>query len=213
MRVLLADDHPLVRMGMRRILERHGGFEVVAEASTGAEVLPLVGRSSPDVVVLDLRMPGVDGFSCLDRVRQRHPEVKVVIVSVDEEPARVQGAFERGACGYIFKSIDPGELGSSITRALEGAGSESLAQPNADRDRTAQAEGLTDRELTIIKAVARGLSNSAIASDLWITEQTVKFHLTNIYRKLGVANRTEAARWTFTHGLVEDSAYELGKAS
>jgi DNA-binding NarL/FixJ family response regulator len=212
-RVLLADDHPLLRMGMRRILEAHGAFEVVAEASTGGEVLPLIGRTAPDVVLLDLRMPGVDGFSCLDRVRQRHPETAVVIISVDSEPERVQGAFDRGACGFISKSVDPSEFTSSIVQAVNGGAPPAIRQPNADRDRAEQADGLTDRELTIVKAVARGLSNSAIASDLWITEQTVKFHLTNIYRKLGVANRTEAARWAFTHGVVAESVSGLEQAS
>jgi DNA-binding NarL/FixJ family response regulator len=211
-KVLLADDHPLMRMGMRRILEAHGGFEVVAEASTGAEVLPLIGRTSPDVVLLDLRMPGVDGLGCLERMRKRYPAVKAIVISANTDPEQMQAAFDRGARGYIVKGIEPSELASAVEQAVEGSKYQPTGQAAGDEG-LAQTSGLTDRELTVIRAVARGLSNAAIGSDLWITEQTVKFHLTNIYRKLGITNRTEAARWAYATGLVDESAHGVAGAS
>ena len=205
MRILIADDHPLMLGAVRRVLEAVEGFEVVAETRKGPEVLPLIGRTKPEVVLLDLRMPDLDGLACLDRIVARHPETKVVVLSVSSDPEVIQAAFDHGACGYLVKSIDLAEVVSAITQALEGTTYQACGLPATDEASPAEAAGLTDRELTIIKAVARGLSNQAIGRELWVTEQTVKFHLTNIYRKLKVANRTEAARWAFTHGLVGDA--------
>lgn len=207
MKVLLADDHPLVLAGVRQILERDEAFEIVGEARSGSEVLPLVGRLRPDVVLLDLRIPGIDGLGCLERIRARHPEVKVIILSVMSDPEQIQAAFKRGAAGYVIKSIDPSDLASAIRQAVEGTAFHALGLPVLNDNAVARAAGLTERELTIMKAVARGLSNSAIGKELWVTEQTVKFHLTNVYRKLGVRNRTEAARWAFAKGLADEPAY------
>jgi NarL family two-component system response regulator LiaR len=202
MRVLIADDHPLMLAALRQALEADGGFEVVAEAASGEKVLPLVGRTTPDVVLLDLRMPGMDGLACLDRIVARHPQTKVVMMSSITDPERIQATFKHGACGYIVKTIDAADLPSAIRQAVDGTAYHALGLPALNEESAANAAGLTDRELTIIKAVARGLSNQAIGRELWVTEQTVKFHLTNVYRKLAVANRTEAARWAFAHGLV-----------
>ncbi len=206
-KILLADDHPLVLTGIRRALEADGGFEIVGAVRSGAEVLPLVGQQSPDVVLLDLRLPKLDGMACLARMRARYPDVKVVMLSMFGEPEQVQEAFARGACGYIVKSIDVADLPSAIRQAVDGTAYHALGFPAVDERRTAKAVGLTKRELTIVKAVARGLSNDAVAKELWVTEQTVKFHLTNVYRKIGVANRTETARWAFAQGLVDDAAW------
>jgi two-component system nitrate/nitrite response regulator NarL len=199
LKILIADDHPLVLTGVRRTLEQDGGFEIVAETQTGTEVLPLVGRTNPDVALLDMRMPGIDGLTCLDRIRHRHPDVKVVICSMDSDPEQVQEAFRRGAAGYIVKNVGPKDLASAIRQAVDGTAYHALGLPAINEDNAARAAGLTSRELQIMKAVARGLSNKAIAKELWITEQTVKFHLGNIYRKLNLANRTEAARWVVAH--------------
>ena len=201
LRILIADDHPLVLTGVRRTLEQDGGFEIVAETHHGTEVLPLVGRTSPDVALLDLRMPGIDGLTCLDRIRSRHPEVKVVICSMEADTEQVQDAFRRGASGYIVKNVGPKDLASAIRQAVEGTAYHALGLPAINEDNVARAAGLTARELQIMKAVARGLPNKAIAKELWITEQTVKFHLGNVYRKLDIANRTEAARWALGRGL------------
>jgi DNA-binding NarL/FixJ family response regulator len=205
MKVVIADDHALMLAGMRQALEADVGFEVVGEARSGSEVLPLVARLSPDVVVLDLRMPGVDGLGCLQRIREHFPGVKVVICSMSSDPDQIQAAFKRGAAGYILKTINPIDLGSAIRQAVEGTAYHALGLPAMDEETVARAAGLTDREFEIVKAVARGLSNKAIANELWVTVQTVKFHLTSIYRKLRVNNRTEAARWALRKGLLQES--------
>ena len=203
MKVLIADDHQLMLAGVRRALEGAGDLEVVGEARTGSQVLPLIGRTNPDVVLLDIRMPEMDGLTCLELIRKRHPNTKVVILSVFSEPEQIQLALRKGASGYIVKSINPQDLPSAIRQAVEGTVYHPLGLPEQTEDTTAKAAGLTEREIVILKAVAKGLSNQAIGKELWVTEQTVKFHLTNIYRKLNVANRTEAARYAYQHGLVE----------
>jgi DNA-binding NarL/FixJ family response regulator len=150
-----------------------------------------------------MRMPGIDGLGCLDRIRLRHPNVKVVIFSVSTNTEHIQAALARGASGYIVKNINPLDLPSALRQAVEGTVYHALGLPELNDTSIAKAAGLTERELTIIKAVARGLSNQAIAKELWVTEQTVKFHLTNIYRKLDISNRTEAARWAYAQGFME----------
>jgi DNA-binding NarL/FixJ family response regulator len=203
MRILLADDHPLLLAGVRHALALDDDFEVVGEANHGAEVLPLVARLRPDVVLLDMRMPGGDGLANLSRIRARFPAVKVVMCSVDINAEHIQAAFKRGACGYVLKTVEPRDLASAIRQAVDRTAYHAVGLPAIDVDSAAVVSGVTDREYQIMRAVARGLSNRAVARELWITEQTVKFHLTNIYKKLGVSNRTEAARWILDRGLIE----------
>jgi two-component system nitrate/nitrite response regulator NarL len=165
--------------------------------------MSLIGRTVPDVVLLDLRMPGMDGLGCLGRITARYPAVKVIVMSASADLAQIEAAFRQGACGYVIKGIETFDLPSAIRQAVGGTAYHALGLPALNEDSAAKAAGLTDRELTIVKAVAHGMSNHAIAKELWVTEQTVKFHLTNIYKKLNVANRTEAARWAFSHDLIE----------
>jgi two-component system nitrate/nitrite response regulator NarL len=209
MRIMLADDHKLMLDGVRQTLEREDGFEVVGEAHKGPEVMPLVGTSSPEVVLLDMRMPGIDGLGLLQRLRARYPDVKVVMCSMSSDPDKIQSAFKHGACGYILKTINPADLGSAIRQAIEGTAYHALGLPAMNEDTVASAAGLTTRELDIVKGLARGLTNKAIALELWITVQTVKFHLTSVYRKLGITNRTEAARWALGKGLDMESESAL----
>jgi len=192
MRVLIADDHRLIVEGVKRALEEAPDFEVVGECNSGSQVLPLVGRTNPDIVLLDLRMPGADGLACLSRIRKQHPDVKVVVLSVSTDENVIQTVLKRGASAFIVKSINP------IDRTVYSA----IGLPDPGES-AARAAGLTERETAILAALARGLSNEAIGKELWVAEQTVKFHLTNIYRKLGVSNRTEAARLAYQNGLVE----------
>ena len=205
LRVVIADDSRLIVAGIRRALEGEE-IEVVGEATTGAEVLSLVGRTDPDVVLLDFK---TDGFATLEQLRVRYPRVKVVMLSVFADPEHIQMALSRGASGYIVKTINPRDLPSALRQAVEGSVYHAIGLPEVSEESEARAAGLTEREVAILKAVARGLSNQAIGKELWVTEQTVKFHLTNIYRKLGVANRTEAARHAYQHGLVESPVYEV----
>ena len=202
MKILIADDHQLMLDGIRSALERCEDLEIVGEAHSGSEVLPLIGRTNPDVVLLDMRMPGMDGLTCLERIRERYPQRqgrrplgfhdarahrsrlqarRVRLHRQERQPARPA----RGA--------PPGLRRHGLPRAR--ASPTRPARPARQRSHRPRARHP--------KAVARGLSNQAIGKELWVTEQTVKFHLTNIYRKLGVANRTEAARYAFEHDLAE----------
>jgi DNA-binding NarL/FixJ family response regulator len=211
MRVLIADDHPLILAGIRRALEEADGFDVVAEASSGSQVLPLVSQTDPDLALLDLRMPEMDGLQCLDRIRKQHPKVKVVILSVSTDPEVVQTVLNHGAAAYVVKSVNPIDLSSALRQALEGTVFSAIGLPEKTAQQDAvKAAGLTERETTILKALARGLSNEAIGKELWVAEQTVKFHLTNIYRKLDVSNRTEAARYAYEHGLIDSPQGDHG---
>jgi DNA-binding NarL/FixJ family response regulator len=204
-KVLIADDHPLVRSGVRRALEEEQDIEVVGEATNGAKVLPLIGQTRPHLVVLDISMPQLDGLACLDQIRKRHPDLKVVILSASGDPDRVQAALARGATAYVLKSVDVRDLASALRQAMEGTVFQALGVQQDSDGEPAGSAGLTKRETAILKAVARGLTNQAIGREFWVSEQTVKFHLRNIFRKLEVGSRTEAARYAFEHGLVESS--------
>jgi DNA-binding NarL/FixJ family response regulator len=186
-------------------------IEIVGETRRGTQVLPLVAQIDPDIVLLDIRMPQMDGLTCLELIRKRHPKVRVVMLSGLEEPELIQNALNRGASAFIIKHIDPRDLASALRQAAEGTVYQTLGMPKVSAESVAREAGLSEKELKILRALAKGLSNKQIASELWLAEQTVKFHLTNIYRKLGVANRTEAARYAFRHGLVESPAYETSQ--
>jgi DNA-binding NarL/FixJ family response regulator len=202
MRVLIADDHKLIVDGIKRALEESSGFEVVGEASSGSQVLPMVGQTNPDLVLLDLRMPGADGLTCLTQIRKRYPTVKVVVLSVSTDENVINTVLKRGASAYVVKTINPIDLPSALRQAMDGTVHSAIGLSDTG-DTAARAAGLTERETAILSALARGLSNEAIGKELFIAEQTVKFHLTNTYRKLRVSNRTEAARLAYQHGLVE----------
>jgi DNA-binding NarL/FixJ family response regulator len=208
-KILIADDHQLVLNGIRSALAGFDDIEIVGEARRGSQLLSLVARLHPDAVLLDIRMPEMDGLACLELIRKRHPEVRVIMLSVHSDPERIESALRRGASGYIVKSISPADLGAAIRNAVEGTVFHAFG-PSPGRGAADTSDlGLTERELAILRAVARGLSNRAIGRELWVTEQTVKFHLTNIYRKLGVANRTEAARAAFRLGVAESPVVEM----
>jgi DNA-binding NarL/FixJ family response regulator len=205
MKILLADDHLLTLRGIRSTLEQVDDIEIVAETQSGSDVLGLVADKKPDMVLLDVRMPGIDGLACLDLIRRHHPGVRVVLLSAHSEPEWIEQGLRRGAAAYIVKSVNPLDLPSALRQAFEGTvynalgtGAEGIPVDHAP----ANSGGLTQRELSILRAVASGLSNKAIGKEMWVTEQTVKFHLTNIYRKLGVPNRTAAARYAHTSGLL-----------
>lgn len=201
--MVIADDHRLMLDGVRRALEADGSFEIVGETQSGSQVVPLVGKTKPDVVLLDVRMPGRDGLTCLDEIKSRFPEIKVVMLSASENPDLIETALRRGASAYVLKSVDPVDLPSTLRQAMSGTVFSAIGTTEGAEAMVGRASGLTDRETAILAALARGLSNDEIAKELWVTRQTVKFHLTNIYRKLGVKNRTEATRYAYQQGLVE----------
>ena len=207
LRVAIADDHRLMLDGIKRALETAPDIKVVGEATTGEEMLSIVPRVRPDVVILDLRMPKGDGLSTLAALRKDYPDLKIIILSMSEANEHIDQAFHGGASGYVAKTINPLDLPSTIRQVVEGTVftprgrvEGGVAPAGAP---TGHPGGLTDRELSILRLVAEGLSNLDIASKLYVTEQTVKFHLSNIYRKLGVGNRTEATRYAYRNGLIE----------
>ena len=207
-KVVIADDHRLMIEAVRCVLDAAGDFEVVGEATSGAQVLPIVSRTNPDVVVLDLRMPGADGFKCLDWLRSRHESVKVVVLSAVDDPDSIQAALNRGASAFVGKHVDPRDLPSVVRQVVDESVYHALAHAIPAGGNPAQEAGLTPSEQRVLEALARGLTNKEIARELWLTEQTVKFHLTRIYRRLGVGNRTEAVRHAYQNRLVSHPFYE-----
>lgn len=201
LKVLLADDHRLTLAGVRRVFDEAGDIEVVGEAYEGTDVLPMVRSTNPDLVVLDLGMPKLDGLSCLDLLRRHHPDVRVVIFSATTTVTEISTALRNGASAYVLKTVNPVDLPAVIRQAAEGT--VYYAPPSSDAPIAKDTADLTDREREILVAVMRGLSNKAISQEFWVTEQTVKFHLSNVYRKLGVPNRTAAARFAHEHGLID----------
>ena len=170
----------------------------------------LVEEQRPDLVLLDHRMPGADGIACLKLIKRRHPKIKVVMLSASEDSAQIAEALAAGASAYIGKRINPDDLASTLRQVVAGV----VYQTAPDSDVALEAGDtqpeaadvspcdLTERELTMLDAISRGMSTKMISRELWISEKTVKFHLTNIYRKLGVHNRTGAMRYAYEHGLV-----------
>ena len=211
MRVVIADDHRLVLDGIRRALEEDGGFEIVGETQSGTQVLPLVGRTKPDLVLLDVMMPQPDGLAVCKQLREQEetavlPVIMLTASEGSEKTTAIEAALRRGAAAYVVKTVNPNDLPATLRQALEGNIHTAVGVEENERA-GAKALGLTERELTILGALARGLSNDEIAKEFWVAPQTVKFHLTNIYRKLGVKNRTEATRLAYQHGLVESPIY------
>ena len=201
LRVLVADDHRLMLDALQLALSEADGIELVGVTSEGLKVVPLAGQLEPDVVLLDFRMPDMDGLAVLDRLQQRHPEVKVVMLSGSDDPELIQEALRRGASAFVLKQIDPVDLPAAIRQAVAGTVYRTLGRDES-LEEPAAVGGLTPKERDVLARMARGLSNAEIGRELWLSQQTVKFHLTNIYRKLGVANRTEAARTALERGLV-----------
>ena len=201
-KVLIADDHPLILQGLRRALDDCDDIEVVGEARAGNEVPPLVERRAPDVVLMDLRMPGLDGVECTRAVKAADPGVKCIVLTASEEPGTIDAAIEAGASGYVLKSVSAVDVPAVVRQVAAGytmfhrpTGGPGDGEPD-------DSPQLTDRERTILAAVADGKTTKAISTELWVSEHTVKFHLTNIYRKLGVTNRSGAVRYAYQHGLV-----------
>jgi DNA-binding NarL/FixJ family response regulator len=202
--LLLADRHELLLWGARAALEAatdEAGdrcFTVVATASDGRAVLPLVARLRPDLVMLDLGLPGLDGVACLERLRQRFPRTLVAMLSELAQAPLISAALSRGACGYILKTIHSADLAPVLRQLI--AQTVYITPPGNAQALAAPAP--SQRERLILNYVANGLANKVIADQLCVTDQTIKFHLTSVYRKLGVSNRTQAVREAYLRGLI-----------
>lgn len=205
-RVLVADDHRLMLAAIRRALGGAPDFEIVGEVSIGSQVASAVSETKPDVVLLDLRMPELDGLTCLKRLRKQHPNLAVVILSSYSEPTQIEAARVAGAKGYVVKTVEPVDLPTVLRSALAGADFAVWGAPEPEPEQVS-IPLLSERESAVLGALAQGLSNRQIGELLWISEQTVKFHLRNVYRKLGLSSRTEAARYAHRSG-----AYQSGLA-
>ena len=184
-------------------------FEIVGEVSVGSQVVPAVRDTKPDVVLLDMRMPELDGLACLERLRKHDPKIAVVMLSSYSDEAQIEAARQAGALGYVIKTVEPVDLAEVLRQALSG---KPFAVWGAKEPVPAVASSgatlLSEREGVVLEAVARGLSNREIGRQLWISEQTVKFHLRNVYRKLGISSRTEAARFAYRTGVVAAATAE-----
>jgi DNA-binding NarL/FixJ family response regulator len=202
-KVLLADDHPLIIAGIRRTVEYLDDIEVVGEAHSGPELMQLIERRRPDLVLMDLRMPGIVGVEAIERIHQTWPELKTVVLSECDDRATIDSALRAGATAYVLKTAQTNDIASVLREASSGAvfHAPSYAAPRPHSADAPALPALTDRERSVLSAVTSGLTTAAISQDLWISQHTIKFHLTNIYRKLGVVNRAGAVRYALEHGI------------
>jgi two-component system, NarL family, response regulator LiaR len=200
-RVLIADDHAVVRQGLRTFLDLQDDIEVVGEAADGAEAVALAERLAPDVVLMDLVMPGVDGVEAIRRLRERAPATRAVVLSSFIDDDRLVPVIRAGAAGYLLKDVQPAELVDAI-RTVHGGGA--LLHPQVAARLLAEMAGdpLTPREREVLSLVGRGMANKLIARELGLAEKTVKAHVSSILAKLGVADRTQAALYAVREGLV-----------
>jgi DNA-binding NarL/FixJ family response regulator len=203
MRVLIGDDNQLVLEGFRRALEGNEDIEISGATDSGAYLMTLVERRRPDVVALELSLRAASGESCLDLIAKQYPDIRIVALSASSRPELIESALSRGARAFIVKSVNPRDIPSALRQACEETVYHAYGFRAAPEDALRDA-GLTDREITMLKALARGLSNKAIGQELWISQPTVKFHLRNLYRKLGVPNRLAAATFAYSHGVASD---------
>jgi len=211
-RLLIADDHLIIRQGLRLILETEVDFEIIAEASDGAEAVHLCAIHRPDVVLMDLRMPGMDGLTAIEQLRDQMPEIAVVILTTFNEDELMLKGLQAGARGYLLKDTDRASLFDTIRAAARG---ETLLKPEIMQRVLNLAGGgnkttfagsgtveLTDREKEVLGAVAQGQRSKEIAFQMGITERTVKAHLASIYEKLGVDSRAAAIAVAHQRGII-----------
>lgn len=210
-RVLVVDDHVVVRQGLRTFLEVQDDIEVVGEAGDGAAAVEQAEVLRPDVILLDLIMPGVDGIEVMRRLRDRGNPARVLVITSFTEPAKVVPAIRAGASGYLYKDVEPSGLVQAVRAVHTGqvllapeVAATLLAGESEDGRAAAGAGSLTDREREVLAELARGRSNREIARDLVVSEKTVKTHVSSILMKLGLADRTQAALYAVRHGLAGD---------
>jgi DNA-binding NarL/FixJ family response regulator len=208
-RVLLVDDHAVVRLGLRAFFDLQPDIEVVGEAADGSEGVAMARRLEPDVVLMDLLMPNMDGVTAIGRIKADRPETEIVTMTSFIEESKVTAALEAGASGYVLKDADAEEVAAAVRNAYHGdvhldrAVARLLAQRMRARKEAEPVEPLTDRERDVLRLLGQGMSNKEIGSRLYITERTARSYVSNILGKLGLQSRTQAALWAVEHRIGE----------
>ena len=203
-RVVIADDHPVVRSGIKGMLEPDPGFDVAGEASSGLEAVALALREHPDVVLMDLQMPGLDGASATTQIKAQLPQTKVLVLTTYATDADIVRAIDAGAVGYLLKDAPHEEIARAVRAAARGETTlaPAIAQRLMQRVRSPAGDALSTREIAVLQLAARGLSNSEIAKELFVSTTTAKAHLVHIYAKLGVNDRTAAVTTALERGII-----------
>ena len=208
-RVLLVDDHAVVRMGLRAFFDLQPDIDVVGEAADGSEGVAMARRLTPDVILMDLLMPNMDGVTAIGRIKAELPETEIVTMTSFIEEEKVTAALEAGASGYVLKDAEAEEVAQAIRAAYAGEVhldpqvARLLAQRMRAKKDPEPVEPLTDREKDVMRLLGQGMSNKDIGATLFITERTARTYVSNILGKLGLASRTQAALWAVEHKLVE----------
>jgi DNA-binding NarL/FixJ family response regulator len=202
--LLIVDDHPVVRSGLQGMLSSQPDFEVAGEAQDGSEGVALVGKLRPDVVLMDLRMPEMDGVAAIDRIKTEHPETQVLVLTTYESDADILRAIEKGASGYLLKDAPREDLYAAIRAVSQGKSplAPAVAARLMGRLRGSADKALSNREIEVLELVARGTSNKQIGKELWISETTVKTHMLHVFEKLGVTDRTAAVTVALKRGII-----------
>jgi two-component system response regulator DegU len=210
-RILIADDHSMVRQGIKQILELENDFTVIAQASNGEEAVLMARQSNPDIILMDINMPGMNGLQAIKELKEENQNVRVLVLTIHEDREYLFKTLQMGAEGYVLKDAEPSVLMDAIRNICKG---ESYIQPNMTKelvkeftritlhDRPAHDDNrLTAREIEVLELIAEGMINKEIAKQLYISEKTVKNHVSNIFKKLNVSDRTQAAIYAFKHNI------------
>jgi NarL family two-component system response regulator LiaR len=223
-KVMLVDDHEVVLEGLIRILEKQGGIQIVSVAGSAEEALEKLERFPPDVIVVDIQLPGMNGIELIKRIKKSHPDIEAITLTVFDDEQFARQAIKAGAIGYVIKDAAKDELVKAVRSAAKGETListsvarkliDEMTEPAAKKKKKAEGfENLSQREVDVIKLMAKGHNNRQIADLLYISEHTVKVHIRNIFRKIDVTDRTNAVLWAIDRGLVleEDESIKPDK--
>ena len=213
-RIFIADDHPLLRQGIRNFLSLEADLQVVGEAADGEEALQLAGLLVPDVILLDINMPKMNGLEVARRLREHHPAIRVLALTIHDDENYLMEMLKAGAAGYLLKDVEPALMVEAIRKVHKGESYiesaltakllHGLARKEEEKaeEKAGEPEKLSDREIEVLQLVGRGMSNAEIAQELFLSEKTVKNHLTNIFRKIHVEDRTQAVLFAIKRKIV-----------